>query len=174
MKAGEKMRKGYKRSEETKRKISETLKKRYNGPLSGEYRRKLSEANKGKKLSEEHKRKLSEANKGKHGKGIKHGPHSEETIQKMRRRRGTRDPKTKGYVLKYVPNHPYATYNHGIYVFEHRLVMEAHIGRYLTCEEMIYHVNGIRDDNRIENLILFADRGELTAYRNKNGDFAPY
>ena len=65
---GESGRAGVKTSEETKRKISESLKGEkhpmYGKHLSIEHKRKVAEGNKGKIMSEESKRKISEANKG--------------------------------------------------------------------------------------------------------------
>jgi len=60
-----------------------------------------------------------------------------------------------GYILVYAPDHPYKN-NHGNgYVFEHRLVMEECLGRYLTRKEVVHHIDGDRANNNPDNLMLF-------------------
>ena len=60
--------------------------------------------------------------------------------------------KTNGYIFVMMKDHPRAISR--AYVFEHILVAEKEIGRYLKDNECVHHINGIRDDNRIENLVV--------------------
>ena len=51
------------------------------------------------------------------------------------------------------PDHPRA--RKSPYIFEHILVAEELLGRYLEPGESVHHRNGVRDDNRPENLELW-------------------
>lgn len=70
-----------------------------------------------------------------------------------------------GYVLILNPDHPYSD-SHG-YIREHRLIMEKKIGRYLTDEEVVHHINHQRDDNKIENLMLFENHSQHLFYEGR-------
>ena|SRR3990167_1955480 len=65
-----------------------------------------------------------------------------------------------GYVLILAPfGHPfYDKRGAARYILQHRLVMESMVGRKLKSEEIVHHLNGIRNDNRPENLCLLPSK----------------
>lgn len=70
-----------------------------------------------------------------------------------------------GYVKILFPEHPRVQNKSNNYIFEHILVMEEKLGRFLFDGETIHHLNGVRDDNRIENLELWAFRQQPSGQR---------
>ncbi len=74
------------------------------------------------------------------------------------------EKKVDGYIYIRKPNHPHTSLFGG-YVMRCRLVMEEHLGKFLTPDEMIVHINGIKTDDRLENLLLFANKKEYGKYR---------
>ena len=60
------------------------------------------------------------------------------------------------YKCVYMPDHPNCR-AHGR-VYEHRVVAEQMIGRFLTDNEVVHHINGKRNDNRPENLQVMSKK----------------
>lgn len=72
----------------------------------------------------------------------------------------------RGYIWIFKPNHPNSTPNG--YIREHRYVLEQKIGRYLKKSEVVHHLNGIKSDNRPENLELFFNQSKHIKFHHSN------
>lgn len=95
-------------------------------------KKKISAAHTGKSVSDETRQKISEAKKVR---GIGH-----------------KKKRTDGYISLYYPSYPSSSPDG--YVLEHRYKIEKKIGRFLSENEVVHHLNMRKDDNRLENLLL--------------------
>ena len=131
--------KGFKHSEETKQKISATMKnkpplphafKKGCEPPPHAFKKGQTPWNKGKKLPEFGLSRTGEKHPNWKG-GIK---------------------EEAGYIWLFSPLHPNARKK---YVKRAVLIMEAHIGRYLYKDEIVHHKNNNRKDDRITRIDEF-------------------
>lgn len=124
--------------------------------------REAHQGMKGKKTSDETKLKLSIALTGR--------KMSKETVEKMaeaHRLKGAGHTKKRhdGYVQVYYPKHHRS--NKSGYVMEHILIMEEHIGRHLNPDEVVHHINFVRNDNRIENLKIMTKTEHMSFHSSE-------
>ncbi|HDZ15640.1 MAG TPA: hypothetical protein ENH60_12205 [Pricia sp.] len=109
----------------------------------------MSEVKKGKHLSPK-----TEFKKGHKtwNKGIPRSDAVKKAVSKANYKNG-KIRTAQGYILKLQRNNPHRRKR---YILEHRLIMEKILGRYLTKKEKVHHINGIKHDNRPQNLHLVA------------------
>ena len=133
---------GYKMPEEQKKKISIALKgKKKPIGFGDKVRKRLL----GTRFSLKHRKKLSLAKIDKYiGFNNPHWKGGQTT--------------TNGYIFVLQPNHPFCC--RGGYIRRSHLVMEKIINRYLKPQEVVHHVNSIKDDDRPENLKLYKNNIE--------------
>lgn len=128
---------GKHRSKETSSKVSNILKKKYK---DGD----LVVWCKGKHLTKDHRKKLSVAKLGVYM-GRDH-PNW----------RGGRKTDERGYVRVWVDKRRWR--------YEHRLVMEKHLGRKLNKSEIVHHIDRNKSNNNLDNLMLFPNSGAHIKY----------
>ncbi len=132
---------------------------------------KISQFQKGRKFSKITKVKMSLAklkNPVKYWLGKKRPSISMRQMgNKNHRWKGGRWKTKAGYILIHCLNHPRAKIREkGHYVFEHILVAEKKLGRYLKPNEVVHHINNIKDDNCPKNLYVMKDRAHSLYEQN--------
>ena len=90
---------------------------------------------------------------------------------------GDKNPNYRGYIIQnggyisdMVVGHPRSGNNN--YVPRHVLVIEKQLGRYLTKEECVHHIDGNKTNNKIGNLRLFPNMSEHIKYEMRLRQFA--
>lgn len=83
--------------------------------------------------------------------------------------RGGRSITSHGYVLIRVGKHHHLADVRG-YAYEHRLVAEQKLGRWLRPGELVHHQNDDKTDNRPENIVVVGGNAEHYVYHRKRQD----
>lgn len=67
-----------------------------------------------------------------------------------------------GYIALCIREHPNSDAQG--YVFEHRIMKEKHLGRYLKSCEVVHHLNDVKHDNRLSNLKVMAQGDHVSLH----------
>lgn len=121
--------------------------KKRRAPVTSKEHENRSRAYKGRVISEKQRKMISERNSCNYN-GLNGYGHTKKH--------------NRGYVIAYAPLHPNA-HKDG-YVMLHTIIMERCIGRYLTKDEVVHHINHNRADNRIENLLLMGKKEHMSMH----------
>lgn len=79
--------------------------------------------------------------------------------------RGGQHKDGNGYVVIHMREHPFADSNG--YVKRSRLVIEELLGEYKPKDMDVHHINGIKDDDRSENLMLLTHREHILFHKRQ-------
>lgn len=102
---------------------------------------------------------------------FKPGPRPETKGKNNANWKGGKALSATGYVLVRVPDHPAAQND---YVFEHRLVMEKHLGRLLRDDEVVHHKDHDRRNNKLRNLLLMTHGDHASLHNHIRWDGGKY
>ena len=85
--------------------------------------------------------------------------------------KSVRTNKTLGYRYIYKPEHPTSmnSENWDGYIYEHIYIIEKNLGRSLTENEIVHHLDNNPNNNKIENLIVLdkSQHAKIHAWVNK-------
>ena len=72
------------------------------------------------------------------------------------------------YFSFYDPYHPLAGKTDGM-VYLHRHLASVKIGRWLTHEENVHHIDGNKENNDLDNLMILTNENHIKIHMNENG-----
>ena len=118
------------------------------GKITEEQRKKVSKSMLGVRKSISHRKNISRSKVGK--------------LNPMYKKGYTID--SRGYKLVLIPRHPDANFNGR--VLEHRLVMEKKLGRRLSKEDIIHHIDFNPRNNKVSNLYLMTRATHIKLHKS--------
>lgn len=116
-------------------------------------------------LFNHHLKKYKGENHGMYGRVGEAGPMWGMRAEQCPTWNGGRRKDGRGYMRAYAPNHPNRSVDG--YVYEHRLIMEKELGRLLSKEEIVHHIDGDRMNNIPSNLQVMSSADHTRLHSNE-------